>query len=133
MIFKFLHSKKLKHFDSKLEVTNKKIWDLEFLREKMNAMREGFRQDYDRLREQVAAATERLAVEDKKEDPDATIKKNLQNLIDRYTPDIEQLRSQMEGIDGQIEGKDGVNENIEGLRTVQGLLREYMEKIQWDE
>lgn len=125
----FFKSTKQKHFDSKIIVTDKKIWDLEFLREKMKAMREGFRQEYDRLSEQTDAATRRLAVENTKEDGDATIKANLQGLIDRYAPDIEQLKKQMEGIDSQVESPEGVNSSIEGLKTVRGLLIEYRKQI----
>lgn len=118
-----------KHFADKILITHKKMWDLEFLREKMRMMREGFRMEYDRLREQVDAATHRLDVENAKEDKDATIQANLQRLIDRYTPDIEQLQKQMEAIDSQIEGPEGVNENIDGLKTVIGLLEEYRKTI----
>lgn len=118
-----------KHLDEKTLVTQKKIWDLEFLLEKMGAMREGFRVEFDRLQEQVDAANLRLDEENKKEDPDATIRKNLTNLIERYTPDIEQLKKQIEGVDSQIHGPDGIEENIEGLHTVIGMLREHRKKV----
>lgn len=126
MFFKSAHKQ---HIDEKILVTQKKIWDLEFLREKMSAMREGFRIEYDRLSEQVDAATRRLAEENGKEDPDATIRANLTNLVDRYAPDIEQLKKQMEGIDNQVRGQEGIEENIDGLHTVIGMLKEHRTKI----
>jgi hypothetical protein len=42
---------KKKHYKYKVEVTQKKIWDMEFLRNQYKMMREGIRVEYDRLKE----------------------------------------------------------------------------------
>ena len=125
----FTFNKHKRHIQGKIEVTQKKIWDLEFLKEKLKAMREGFRQEYDRLQEQVDAATLRLEVENKKEDADKTIVENLTKFKERIDPDIGQLKTQMAAVESQIEGDNGVNQSIDGLRTVLGMLVEYKKTI----
>lgn len=42
---------KKKHYENKIEVTQKKIWDMEFLLHQYKQMREGIRVEYDRLKE----------------------------------------------------------------------------------
>lgn len=61
-----------------------------------------------------------------KEDPDATLVKNLETLIERTSGDLGKLKQQMEGIDNQLTGQNGVEEKIEGMRTAINLLTEYM-------
>lgn len=124
-----LKQKKRKHLKGKIEIVKKKIWDLEFLLEKYKAMREGFRTEYDRIREQVDASQTRLAEELKKEDPDKTIKTNLEEMIKRFEPDMEQLKKQIDEIDGQIESDGGVLSTIESYRTVIDLMNGYIKKI----
>lgn len=124
---------KKRHYSRKIQVTKMKMWDVEFLREKMRMMREGFRVEYDRIKEIVDAATIRLAAEKEKQDPDKTICTNLENLIKRHEPDMQQFIKQMEGIDAQIEGplegQTSLNDTIDGYRTVMGLLRDFKRKL----
>jgi hypothetical protein len=42
-----------KHFKKKIEVTMRKIWDMEFLLDQYKQMREGFRIEYDRIKELI--------------------------------------------------------------------------------
>ncbi len=51
---------KRNHLRGKIVIIQKKIWDLEFLRGKLKAMREGFRVEYDALKERLDAASRRL-------------------------------------------------------------------------
>lgn len=120
---------KKRHYTGKMFNLKRKIWDVEFLREKMKMMREGFRVEYDRITEIVDAAKLRLKTEKENTDPDKTTCTNLENLIKRHEPDLEQLKKQMEGIDGQIEGPQGLDEAIDGYRTVHGLLKDFKRKI----
>jgi len=63
-----LFNAKKKHFKKKLEGVQKRIWDIEFLRSEYKATREGFRSEYDRLKELQDAANVRIAAEKEKED-----------------------------------------------------------------
>ncbi len=125
----FTKNPKKKHYLSKIELHQKKIWDLEFLRDQQKAIRESFRQEYDKINESMDAATARLEVEKQKEDPDKTIVENMENLIKRITPDSAQLKTQMEAIDTQIEGNGGINDLIDKQRMVIHLLQESIRKI----
>ena len=44
---------KKQHYKNKLEVTQKKIWDMEFLLEQYKLMKEGFRVEYDKISEML--------------------------------------------------------------------------------
>ena len=52
-----------RHFKSRIKVLKKKIWDFEYLKYEMKSMREGFRMQYDRMREEMDACKRRLAGE----------------------------------------------------------------------
>jgi chromosome segregation ATPase len=133
--------KKKKHIRSKILITKKKLWDLEFYRKQLENEREGFRSEYDRIKESIDAAQLRLRGENEKEDPDKTIVDNLENLIKRYTPDLEQLKAQMQAIDMQVDGydqqgdgdekthKEGVKSAIDQHRSLIGLLHEYHDSL----
>lgn len=123
-----------KHFKNKIEVTLKKSFDVEFLIDQYKLTREGFRTEYDRLKELEDAANVRIAAEKEKEDPDKTIIEQLEKLKERYAPDMAALKKQMETIDTQIEGpapagRQSLNETLDNLRTVVGLLRERVAKL----
>ncbi len=126
----FNRFRKKKHIKNQMSVLEKKMWDIEFLIEKTKAQREDFRNEYDRISELVDAATRRLEEEEKKEDKDKTIIDNLNKYKERYIPDLEQLKVQMEAIDSQIEGgQNSFKETIEGYRTVIKMLKEWSKKI----
>ncbi len=128
------NSHKKKHFKNKIDVTLRKLYDVEFLVEQYKLTREGFRSEYDRLKELEDAANVRIAQEKEKEDPDKTLLDNLKKLKERYAPDMAALKKQMETIDLQIEGPSPVgssslNETMDNLKTVIGLLREKVAKL----
>lgn len=123
--------RKKSHVQEMYRTTEKKMWALEFLRKKMRVIREGFRNDYDRLKEQVDAATMRIGTEREKPEAeqDKQIIENLEKLIVRITPDIEQLKKQMSEIEQNIEGQGGINENIDGYKQVMGMLQEFRHEV----
>lgn len=132
----FLKNEKKDHFKGKMKLTKMKIWDLEFMIGQLRTLREGWRQEYDRLQEQVDAATARLADEKAKADGDKTIIDNLTKLLERYAPDIEQLKKNMEGIDRQIDGyedteghHEGMRDTVEAHRSNLGLIREFVRSL----
>ena len=127
---------KKNHFKDKLWGVQRKIWDVEFLKDQYKLTREGFRAEYDRLKELEDAANVRIEAEKTKEDPDKTIIEQLTKLKERYDPDMGQLKKQMAQMDLLIEGPapEGsqnrpLNETIDGLRTVQSLLKEIINKL----
>lgn len=129
-------NKKKQHFKKKLEGVQRRIWDVEFLRSEYKATREGFRTEYDRLKELQDAANVRIAAEKEKEDPDKTIIEQLTKLKERYDPDMEQLKKQMDNMDLLIEGpapagspQQPINTTLDGLRSVMVRLKEVIKKI----
>lgn len=136
---------KKRHLKSKVEVTQKKIWDFEFYRRQLENEKEGIRLEYDRIKEALDAATLRLKIENEKpaDQQDKQVIANLENLVKKYTPDMEQMKGQMSAIDFQIDGyemddpenpgqkvrKQGVKEMIEQHRSLMGLLNEYRDSV----
>ena len=120
------------HYGDKMEVTEKKRNDLEFLRRNLKEVREGQRLEYDRKKEILDAANLRLGKEKEKEDPDQTLKQSLEKMIDQHTQDTKNLETQMQALDTQIEGPEGVNTRIGNLNDVHELLRKHRQDV-WHE
>jgi hypothetical protein len=125
---------KKKHFKNKMEITQKKIWDLEFLLEQYKLMKEGFRIEYDKISEMLDGVEtyefliRKLGLEEaketmkdaelsykikseKKDDKDKELNKeeqdiltSLQNEIKGKKDDMEKLKKQMKDVDIMIEG-----------------------------
>lgn len=60
MNYFLLRWRKKRHCKRKMRVIEMKIWDLEFLKEKLLNMREGFRVEYDLIKEKVDASQRRM-------------------------------------------------------------------------
>lgn len=134
--FKSWKSLKKKHFKKARHASYRKIWDLEFVKNQLKMMRENWRAEYDRTQEQVDAATLRLSEEQKKEDPDKTIIENLTKALEKWKPDIEELKKRMDGCEKQIEGYDnseghneGINDTIEGHRANIKLIEVHLKNL----
>lgn len=121
--------RRLKHLISKELVIKKKLWDLEFLKDKFKAMREGFRLEYDHIKERIDASETRIRMEKEKEDADKIIIQTMEEYIKTHEPDLQQLVKQMESIDGQIDGEGGINQTIEGHRTILQLIKEHSKRL----
>lgn len=133
-MFRFLKSEKRKYFEYRLKVIIRKRWDFEFQKEKMKLVREDMRQQYDRLNEQNQMAIRRLEEEKAKEagQSDEKVKENLTRLVEKYTPDLEYLKKQMDAIDNEVDGENNaqsITQQIEGLRTVEGMLKSYYRRV----
>src|SRR3990167_10216726 len=92
------------HYSNKIQIIKKKILDVEFLVEEYKMTREGFRTEYDRMKEMQDACVVRTEEENKKEDKDKDVIAQLKKLKEKYDPDILKLQKQMETIDLQIDG-----------------------------
>ena len=132
----FKNREQKKHFKSKITNTQKKIWDIIFLRDQYKLTREGFRAEYDRLKELEDAANVRIEAENVKPDPDKTIIEQLSKLKERYEPDMLQLKKQMSQMDLIIEGpapegsqQRPINEQIDGLKQVIQLLKDKVAQL----
>jgi len=123
-----------RHYSNKIQIIKKKILDVEFLVEEYKMTREGFRTEYDRMKEMQDACVVRTEEENKKEDKDKDVIAQLKKLKEKYDPDILKLQKQMETIDLQIDGplpngQQCLKETMEGLRTVIDLLKRKIAKL----
>ncbi len=139
------------HYWKKRRIIEMKMLDFEFLRLETQDVREGFRMDYDRMKESRDAidhyralinkvgmekaseigklgpekTQEILAGTDMKhnlEQKDRDVIKNLEEKWQQYNTDMAQLEKQMTDIDGQI---DGINEKVKGFRYVIELMENH--------
>ena len=123
-----------RHYNNKIQIIRKKILDVEFLVDEYKMTREGFRTEYDRIKEMQDACVVRIEEENKKEDKDKDVIAQLTKLKEKYDPDILKLQKQMETIDLQIDGplpngQQCLKETMEGLRTVIDLLKRKISKL----
>lgn len=126
---------KKQHYKNKIEVTQKKIWDMEFLLSQEKKVREGIRVEYDRLKESRDATDTfrilikfypldkaktfmkhaeeayqaREATKEMKEiehsDDEMELIKSLDAEYDKKTEDLDQMKKQMDMLDKMISGK----------------------------
>lgn len=117
-----MFNQKKKHFKDKLYITNQKIWDNEFLILQLREMREGFRREYDRIKEMVMGYTVRLEKlpKDSEEIP------QVQAQIEGLSKDLKQLEEQMDGVDAQAKQSE---QAIEGYRQVITMLEKHLKNI----
>lgn len=127
----FVTFRKKRHFNNKLKTITGAIWDLEFQRAKLKMVREGVRQQYDRLSENVVAAETRINEENTKKEPDTKVIENLKALMEKYQPDLEYLKKQMEALDNEIDGEHpkSSTQQIEGLRSLKEMLQQHIDSI----
>src|SRR3990167_6583881 len=123
-----------RHYNNKIQIIRKKILDVGFLVDEYKMTREGFRTEYDRIKEMQDACVVRIEGENKKEDKDKDVIAQLTKLKEKYDPDILKLQKQMETIDLQIDGplpngQQCLKETLDGLRTVIELLKRKIAKL----
>ena len=121
---------KKKHFRNKLEVTQKKIWDLEFLLAQYRLMKEGFRVEYDKISEMLDGVEtyefliRRFGVEEAREimkdaelsykkreehnlgDPDKELNKEEQDILTSLQNEIKGKKDDMERLQRQMKDTD---------------------------
>ena len=134
-----MFNKKKKYFKNKLSGVQKMIWDLEFKRAKMQAIREDIRQEYDNLKSklyvlevQIKSQAEKPTIENEE------IVKLGDNkiILDR---DIERLQNQMKMLDIEVagakstnenpEGINGVNQQLDSLQELKVILKDYIKSL----
>lgn len=121
---------KKRHFKSRMEQTTRSVWDMEFRRAQLKEMREDIRHQYDRTNENVQGAQARLETEKSKpkDQRDVKLMEQLENTVEKYGPDLEHLKTQLEGLSNEIENQDNpesLTQKIEALRTVNEMMERY--------
>lgn len=133
-----------KYFLSKIRGVDHLILDLEFKRFKMQEVREEIRDTYDARKAQILSIQERIKLENDKKSDDKTKMsegdiKRLEDDIVRSEADRDRFLNQIKGIDLQLdgakpspenpEGAQGMEEQLEALRELKDMLRDYMQRL----
>lgn len=121
-----------KHFLARIEQTDRGIWDLEFSRKQKKEIREGIRQQYDRVSERLLQVRAALELEEKREEPKVEAINNLKSTIDGMDSDCQQMRKQLEALDNEIEGEenpDSVQNKIEAARALKEMIGNHVKTL----
>lgn len=120
------------HFKAKFEGVEKMIYDLEFKRFKTCEIREGIRKDYDVLR----ARKESLDKQVGNTPEDNTRIEDTKVVVNR---DVSRLEGQIKRLDDEVngrvpnqedhEGVIGINEQIDSLRELRNMLKDWIRSI----
>jgi len=111
------------YFIREYELAYRQIWKAEFFREMKQELREEVRREYDKASETLDAATQRLAEELKKPEPDGAVKESLEKTIEGKKKDISQFKEQIDHIDAEIKG---YTEALESLRATLPMVEKYI-------
>lgn len=128
-------SAQTKHFKNRLNVLQAQQWDLEFQLAKMRKLREGMRQQYDRVNEQLQLAKNQLETERAKPDANADVMKSFEDIVNRHAPDCEYLKQQLAGMDAEIEGENNppdrpsIVSRIEAAKMLRDMMNEYVKTL----
>lgn len=134
-----MFNKQKAYFKNKLDGVQKMIWDLEFKRSKTQMIREEVRQEYDKsrakldiLQTQIKAQKETPTMEEgeikRLDDQEVFLKRD----VERYEAQIKMLDLDVQGTKPTNEYPDGVtgiNHQIDSLRELQVMLKEYIKQI----
>jgi DNA-directed RNA polymerase specialized sigma subunit len=129
-ILKLLIDRKYRFFAKKIVSVTKQIWDYEFKVEKTLQVREGVRQDRDKLID----ARHKMEAQLKAKPDDVELQKELAATVDtinRYEAQMNMLDSEIFGVaaNGDDPGKEGVNDIIGSLAELRKMYKEYLRKI----
>ena len=129
-ILRYLYRRrKMKHYKTSIENVYKKLWDMEFLKEKFKTTRESSRLEHDRMKETIDALLVREEKELKSDKRDPKVLDAIKVKKKQLYTDIEQVKQQMNALDSQIQATGGLDEKMEAQRTVITLLREHMKNL----
>jgi predicted nuclease with TOPRIM domain len=123
------------HFKAKLKATRQMRWDLEFKVFKTKEIREGVREQYDSAKAKLFnLEKQRDAIEAGKPE-----REPLQKDIDTLTEDTKRYEGQIKSLDVEVsganpsaeypEGASGINDQIEALRELETMLRDWISTV----
>lgn len=134
-----MFNKQKTYFEKKLVGVQNMIWDLEFKRFKTLEIREEVRQNYDANRSKLEVLQTHIAAEKDKPTMSQDEIKRLEDQEVLLKRDIDRGVAQMAGLDADVqgapgtsenpEGVQGINEQLEALRELQGMVREYIKGL----
>lgn len=129
-------NKKYRYFKEKIESIEKMIFDYEFKKYKNRVSREHVRDEYDQLKSRFAALEQRIKSEKEKPSLPEGDAARLDDDKVRIEKEIEKKKQQLDVLDQEVngikpsadypEGVMGINEQIEMLRTLKHLVKEYI-------
>lgn len=154
-----MFNKQKRHYKSKIETTWKKIWDIQFLLAQYKLMREGFRVEYDRIKEELDAintykalienrgievakelmtkADQAMIARDEKTDyvrtdEDNALIETLAKNAKAKEDDVARLKKQMETLDLQTDGQEGgmLPNGEPSVKKTQENLRQVVDMLQ---
>lgn len=132
-------NKQKKYFEEKGEAVQKMIWDMEFKRFKTLEIREDVRGEYDATKAKLVAVEGQI--KQQKETPtmeDGEVKRldDQKVLLER---DIARYEAQMQALDLEVSGSprtneypdgvEGLDQQLEALRELQGMVKEYIKSL----
>ena len=103
----------------------------EIVKEGKKDVREGIRQEYDRIKELVDAANVRLKTENSKNEQnrDKTVIDNLTKMKDKYSIDMGEMEKQIKELDKELDDVDKtLNVRIEAGRAYINLVKKLLKK-----
>ena len=109
-------------FIKEYEKMQQRINKSTFIRERLKDMREDIRRQYDKINEELDAIKIARERNEKLEDPDKTIRENLDKAEESKKKDIEQLKLQIDQLDKQINEPGGVEDTIVSYRAILPLI-----------
>ena len=125
---------KKQFFKEKVEAVTYSMWDLEFKLAKSRQVREGVRQDRDRVAEAVGQVVAKLSNAGK----DKAVIKALEEERDKLLEDQKRYEAQMAMVDKQINGFNGsdteepvigILEQLASLNELKGMYQDFLKKI----
>lgn len=127
-----MFNQRKKHFKKRLESLNAGLYDLEFHLSKLRKLKEGIREQYDKVNEQVMLASAQLKNEQEKPEPNKEAIESLERIVASRKEDLDKLTKQMEGLDSEIEGpenpKNIVNQ-MDAIHTLQEMMEEHIKSL----
>jgi hypothetical protein len=143
-IIKYATNWKYRYFLKKLRGVESMIQDLLFKRFKTAEIREEVRQTYDQKKAKLLSVETTIKHEREKTDgrqnkmAEGDIAR-LEDEVIRLKQDIERHEMQLKGIDIDVngsprtnefpEGHDGINQQLDGLRELSGMLKDYIKNL----
>lgn len=128
-----MFNQKKKFFKNKLKQIQYSIWDLEFKVNKSRQVREGIRQDRDRMVESIQKVEAAIKAE-----TDKTKKKELEDQLTVFKDNQVRFESQMKMIDNEINGvvasqenpgQQGILETIQGLSELKRMVKDHIKQV----
>lgn len=127
------NSPEKQHMKTRLRQTEEKIWDMHFQRDRMQHIREGIRQQYDKVNEKKVLNDKKLEEEKNKGSKgDSGMIKQLENNIKAIDPDLEQLTKQLSDFDKVLSAEDNpesIQNQVDLLEDAKRMLIQYIKKL----